>query len=59
MSAGGSHQRHVCQNDAGNNELPVGELDFAGVEVSGVVVVSGIWVNELSFNRSFRSLNNI
>src|SRR5215212_11137538 len=55
MSAGGSHQRHVCQNDLG----PAGELDFKFWKLSGVFVVSGIWVNELSFDRSVRSLNHL
>src|SRR5436190_24358123 len=53
-SAGGSHQRQVCQNDA----APVGELGFRKLKLSGVFVVRGIWVNELSFNRPFRSFNH-
>src|ERR1041384_177469 len=43
--AGGSHHRHACQN-----------ADAVGG--SDVFVVRGIWVNELSFDRSVRPLHH-
>src|ERR1043165_873854 len=46
MTAGGSHHRHARQNAEA-----VGRL-------SDVFVVRGIWVNELSFDRSVRSLHH-
>src|SRR5215813_4504872 len=55
MTAGGSHHRHARQNEA----VPAEALDCMSGNVSDVFVVRGIWVNELSFNRSFRSLNHL
>src|ERR1044072_6869772 len=55
MTAGGNHHRHARQNEA----APAGALDCTNGNVSDVFVVRGIWVNELSFNRSFRSLNHL
>src|ERR1044072_232827 len=55
MTAGGNHHRHARQNEA----APAGALDCTNGNVSDVFVVSGVWVNELSFNRSFRSLNHL
>src|SRR6185369_14363897 len=54
-AARGNHHRHARQNEA----VPVGALDCMSGNVSDVFVVRGIWVNELSFNRSFRSLNHL
>src|SRR5215213_637120 len=55
MTAGGNHHRHARQNEA----VPVGALDSTSGNVSDVFVVRGIWVNELSFDRSLRSLNHL
>src|ERR1051325_5405429 len=55
MTAGGSHQRHARQNEA----VPVEAPDCTSGNVSDVFVVRGIWINELSFNRAFRSLNHL
>src|SRR6185295_2005548 len=55
VTASGNHHRHARQNEA----APVGALDCMNGNVSDVFVVRGIWVNELSFNRSFRSLNHL
>src|ERR1044072_1963272 len=55
MTAGGNHHRHARQNEA----APAGALDCTNGNVSDVFVVRVIWVNELSFNRSFRSLNHL
>src|ERR1044071_5946671 len=55
MTAGGNHERHARQNEA----VPVEAPDCTNGNVSDVFVVRGIWVNELSFNRSFRSLNHL
>jgi hypothetical protein len=54
-TAGGNHHRHARQNEA----VPIGALDCASGNVSDVFVVRGIWVNELSFDRSVRSLNHL
>src|ERR1700750_3363444 len=54
-TASGNHHRHARQNEA----VPVEALDCTSGNVSDVFVVRGIWVNELSFNRSFRSLNHL
>src|SRR6185369_6630596 len=54
-TVGGNHHRHARQNEA----VPVGALDCTNGNVSDVFVVRGIWVNELSFNRSIRSLNHL
>src|ERR1044072_4095485 len=54
-TAGGSHHRHARQKEA----VPLEALDCTNGNVSDVFVVRGIWVNELSFNRSFRSLNHL
>src|ERR1044072_2756524 len=54
-TAGGNQHRHARQNEA----APVGALDCTNGNVSDVFVVRGLWVNELSFNRSFRSLNHL
>src|ERR1041384_5736532 len=51
MTAGGNHQRHARHNEA----VPA----CSSGNVSDVFVVRGIWVNELSFNRSFRSLDHL
>src|SRR5919205_1193352 len=53
-TVGGNHHRHARQNEA----APVGALDCRNGNVSDVFVVRGIWVNELSFNRSVWSLNH-
>src|SRR5215213_2355092 len=55
ITAGGNHHRHARQNEA----VPVGALDCRSGNVSDVFVVRGIWVNELSFDRSVRSLNHL
>src|SRR5215213_7235640 len=55
ITAGGNHHRHARQNAA----APVGALDCTSGNVSDVFVVRGIWVNELSFDRSVRSLNHL
>src|SRR6185369_13584313 len=55
MTAGGNHHRHERQNEA----VPAGVLDCTIGNVSDVFVVRGVWVNELSFNRSFRSLDHL
>ncbi len=48
MTAGGSHHRQVRQNDGRQSD----ECWICAVaEISGVFVVRGIWVNELSFDR--------
>src|SRR4029079_3905888 len=44
--AGGSHHRHARQN-----------ADAVG-RLSDVFVVRGVWINELSFDRSVRSLHH-
>src|SRR5215211_3890225 len=53
MIAGGNHHRHARQNGA----TPAGALDWKSGKVSDVFVVRRI--NELSFDRSFRSLNHL
>src|ERR1051325_11469061 len=61
-SAGGNHQRHVCQKGAairGSLILLLLSAPASQSLLSGVFVVSGVWVNELSFNRPFRSLNHL
>src|SRR4029079_17692402 len=55
MTAGGNHHRHERQNEA----VPAGVLDCTIGNVSDVFVDRGVWVNELSFNRSFRSLDHL
>src|SRR5215217_3196022 len=55
ITAGGNHHRHARQNAA----APVGALDCTSGNVSDVFVVRGIWVNELSFDRSIRSLHHL
>src|SRR6185437_9694639 len=55
MTAGGNHQRHARQNEA----TPVGELDCTSGNVSDVFVVRGVWINELSFDRSVRSFDHL
>src|SRR5215213_8835380 len=55
ITAGGNHHRHARQNEA----VPVGALDCTSGNVSDVFVVRGIWVNELSFDRSIRSLHHL
>jgi hypothetical protein len=54
MPAGGNHHRQLRQNDA----ALVGAAALSTGKVSDVFVVRGIWVNELSFDRSFRSLHH-
>src|SRR5215213_326854 len=54
MTAGGNHHRHALQKEA----VPVGALDCTSGNVSDVFVVRGIWVNELSFDRSIRSFDH-
>src|SRR6185369_6340051 len=54
-TVGGNHHRHARQNEA----VPVGALDCTNGNVSDVFVVRGIWVNELSFNRSFRAFDHL
>src|SRR5829696_5211727 len=55
ITAGGNHHRQARQNEA----VPVGALDCTSGNVSDVFVVRDIWVNELSFDRSVRSLNHL
>src|SRR5215213_1225345 len=55
ITAGGNHHRHARQKEA----VPVGALDCMSGNVSDVFVVSGIWVNELSFNRGVWSFNHL
>ncbi len=55
MTAGGNHHRHARQNEA----VPVGALDCTSGNVSDVFVVRGVWINELSFGRSLRSLDHL
>src|SRR5215213_815706 len=55
MTAGGNHHCHARQKEA----APVGALDCTSGNVSDVFVVRGIWVNELSFDRSIRSLHHL
>src|SRR5678816_838044 len=55
ITAGGNHHRHARQNEA----APAGALDCTNGNVSDVFVVRGIWVNELSFDRSFRALYHL
>src|SRR6185369_6268898 len=54
-TVGGNHHRHARQNEA----VPVGALDCTNGNVSDVFVVRGIWVNELSFDRSIRPFNHL
>src|SRR5215213_1302673 len=54
ITAGGNHHRHARQNEA----IPVGALDCTSGNVSDVFVVRGIWVNELSFDRSIRPFDH-
>src|ERR1700750_1944781 len=54
-TAGGNQHRHARQNEA----VPVGALDCRSGNVSDVFVVRGIWINELSFDRSFRALDHL
>src|SRR5690349_20664447 len=55
ITAGGNHHRHARQKEV----VPVGELDCTSGNVSDVFVVRGVWINELSFDRSFRSLDHL
>src|SRR5690348_2469027 len=55
MTAGSNHHRHERQNDA----TPVGALDSTNEKVSDVFVARGVWINELSFDRSVWSLNHL
>src|SRR6185295_8255327 len=55
VTASGNHHRHARQNEA----VPVGALDCTNGNVSDVFVVRGIWVNELSFDRCFRSFDHL
>src|SRR5574338_1426476 len=55
ITATGNHQRHARQNEA----MPAGALVCKNEDVSDVFVVRGIWVNELSFDRSVLSLNHL
>ena len=55
MIAGGSHQRHARQKETS----PVESLELSRGKVSDVFVVRGIWVNELSFDRSLRPFNHL
>src|SRR6185503_19252417 len=55
MTAGGNHHRHARQNEA----VPVGALDCTSGNVSDVFVVRGVWINELSFDRSVRPLDHL
>src|SRR6185503_14531986 len=55
ITAGGNHHRHARQNEA----APARALDCTNGNVSDVFVVRGIWVNELSFDRSIRTLYHL
>src|SRR5678815_2736649 len=55
IRAGGNQQRHARQNVT----APVGTLDSTSGNVSDVFVVRRVWINELSFDRSFRSLHHL